>query len=384
MLKATRDLVLPTTITGSLPRPHWYTASLEGRSFGEKRMQVEFQEQYMDALAAYFSDQRRAGLDIFVDGDCRFDRDIGGRSWIAYPLERMQGLGGHSNESKFESLSGAPVGHIMRELLGGQQWPEVTGPLAPGEMQYAMLWKLAQQLSSRPVKFGTISAQCLERFVGNRHYSDDDELLAALCDAMNAELREVAAAGCSIIQIEDPAIHFAAVDPEATTGEIEKLIDAFNREVRGVDAEIWYHACWGNPSQQRITPEPQSYERALEWMVQCDCDVITLETASSQGTDLPLLKTIDTTKKFAIGVIDHRNMQVETPEQVAGLIRQALEYVPQERLIVTTDCGFGREGVPRRNALYKMISLVQGTNLVRRDLGLQEAEVPAANPQLAL
>ena len=68
---------------------------------------------------------------------------------------------------------------------------------------------------------------------------------------------------------------------------------------------------------------------------------------------------------------------------MAGLIRKALEHIPVERLIITTDCGFGREGLSRRIAYYKMVALVQGTNIVRRELGLPTAEVRAADPRLA-
>ena len=85
----------------------------------------------------------------------------------------------------------------------------------------------------------------------------------------------------------------------------------------------------------------------------------------------------------AIGVVDHTNTVVESPEQVADLIRRALEYVPAERLIISTNCGFGREGISRRIAFHKCVSLVQGTNIVRKELGLPEASVRAADPQFA-
>jgi len=83
-------------------------------------------------------------------------------------------------------------------------------------------------------------------------------------------------------------------------------------------------------------------------------------------------------------VISHTQTTVEPPEVVASLIRRALEYVPPERLIITTDCGFGREGLSRRIAYYKCVSLVEGTNLVRRELGLPEVRVRASDPRFAL
>ncbi|MBI5397771.1 MAG: cobalamin-independent methionine synthase II family protein [Verrucomicrobia bacterium] len=384
MLTVTKHLVLPTTLTGSLPRPQWYSENLEGRPFSVMLNQVRFREQYFDALACFISDQNRAGLDILVDGDCRFDTDIGGRAWLAYPMERMGGLTGHSGLTKFKMLDDEPPGTILRELQGGHQWPEVTGKLTRGEMEYAKLWKASQILSKRPVKFGTVSAQCIEGFYRNHYYKNDEEMLGALCDVMNEELRDLANAGCGIIQVEEPIIHFAALNPAVKDKEMQKLVNAFNREVRGVKAEVWYHSCWGNPSQQRVFREVQSYERGLDWMLQCDCDVITLETASTNGMDLPLLKHLKTKKKFAIGVIDHRNLQIETPQQVAALIRKALKYVEPRQLIISTDCGFGREGIPRRNAFYKMVALVQGTNLVRKELSLPQAEVMAADPKMQL
>jgi len=100
--------------------------------------------------------------------------------------------------------------------------------------------------------------------------------------------------------------------------------------------------------------------------------------------DLEEIGKVITDKKIAIGVSDHRNLQVERPEQVAALIRKALKHIPVERLILSTDCGFGREGMSRRIAFYKMVAIVRGANIVRRELGLPEAECRAADPRFAL
>jgi len=89
-------------------------------------------------------------------------------------------------------------------------------------------------------------------------------------------------------------------------------------------------------------------------------------------------------KKVAVGVVDHRNLQVERPEQVAALIRKALKHISLERLILSTDCGFGRERMSRRIAFYKMVSIVRGADIVRRELGLPEAECRAADSRFAL
>jgi 5-methyltetrahydropteroyltriglutamate--homocysteine methyltransferase len=89
-------------------------------------------------------------------------------------------------------------------------------------------------------------------------------------------------------------------------------------------------------------------------------------------------------KKVAIGVVGHHTLQVETPDQVADMVRRASKHIPKEQLVLATDCGMGREGMSRRHAFHKMVSIVQGTILVRRELGLPESVCPAADKRLSL
>lgn len=114
-----------------------------------------------------------------------------------------------------------------------------------------------------------------------------------------------------------------------------------------------------------------------------NADVVTLECASSGGKDLSLLSQCPKTKKIAIGVVNHTNTMVEPPEVIADLIRKALTYISPEQLILSTDCGFGREGLPRRIAFYKCVAITQGANIVRRELGLEEVPIRAADPQFS-
>jgi 5-methyltetrahydropteroyltriglutamate--homocysteine methyltransferase len=89
-------------------------------------------------------------------------------------------------------------------------------------------------------------------------------------------------------------------------------------------------------------------------------------------------------KKVVIGVIDHHTLQVERPDEIAALIREALKHIPPERLIISSDCGMGREGMGRRHATYKMAAMVLGTNIVRKELGLPQAECLAADQRYSL
>ena len=100
MLRVTQDLVLPTAITGSYPRPLWFDESLRGRSFKSALGDSIFREQYLDAVAAVINAQEAAGLDIVTDGDTRFDLAVGGKSWFFYPIERLGGIEGHRDTSR--------------------------------------------------------------------------------------------------------------------------------------------------------------------------------------------------------------------------------------------------------------------------------------------
>jgi len=274
----------------------------------------------------------------------------------------------------------------MFEVLETRVLPNVVGEIARGPLEYARLWKVAQRQTRKPVKFGAISAQMLATGLNNVHYRGRRELIMALAEVMNAEFDELANAGCPVIQVEEPAIHsMVGVDDKEVTGDF--LVDAFNREVRGLrqKSEVWCHTCWGNPAAQRTETRRRFYTDALPYFDRLDVDVITFEAADNGGDELEsFAKGIGPGKKIAIGVISHRTLQVERPEEVANLIRRALKLIPPERLIVSTDCGFGRQGMSRLHAFYKMVALTRGTNIVRRELGLGEAEILAADPKGSL
>jgi 5-methyltetrahydropteroyltriglutamate--homocysteine methyltransferase len=386
MLTATKDIRLPTALIGSLPRPSWFRKSLQGRPFKVAMSDALYREQYLDAVACHIKDQEQAGLDIVTDGDSRFDLDVGGRSWFFYPIERLGGVEGFRDSSHWMDYADLRPGHILHELQEAYHAPAAVDRLTRGPLHFAPIWQVAQRMTTKPVKFGTISAACLPMMLWDEHYHSDRELTMDVAAIMNQELKEVAAAGCQVIQIEEPPQHFASCkSPPATGEELEFLTEAVNRELQGLRAqtEVWAHTCWGNPNQQSFFWDKPSYEPALPYLLQLDADVITFECASSDGRDLRLFAKYETDKKIAIGVVTHTVTTVESPERVAGLIRKALEYIPAERLIITSDCGFGREGMSRRIARYKAVAMVQGTNIVRRELGLPEAYVATADARYA-
>ena len=388
MIKASANVLLPTSIIGSLPRPAWYDAVLGAQSFLEALMNARYREQYEDAVSVHLRAQETAGLDICTDGDAHFDDQVGGMSWQSYPLTHMSGLSAQGQPSVYNVAAAAhPRGHILHDFLEARVLPKVVGPIGPGKLEYAAMWKVAQRLTRKPVKFGTILPELLAASVSDDHYKDPVERAWAFSDALNRELADLAAAGCPVIQMEEPQIHMVPARGK-TFGKLgtSELVEVFNNTVKGLrgKTEVWCHTCWGNPSQQRIFKEIQSYQPTLEALNRVDADALTFETCSSGPGDLKAIGEVIRDKKIVIGVIDHHTLQVERPDQVAALIREALKHIPAERLIISSDCGMGREGMSRRHATYKMVAMVLGTNIVRKELGLPEAECLAADPRYSL
>jgi 5-methyltetrahydropteroyltriglutamate--homocysteine methyltransferase len=256
------------------------------------------------------------------------------------------------------------------------------------------MWKTAQRMTRKPVKFGTIVPEILATAVEDTFYTDPVERVMAFSEALNTELNELADAGCPVVQLEEPQIHMIpARGPTFGKLDMPELVKVFDNTVKGLrdKTEVWCHTCWGNPSQQRMFLEVQSYAPSLEYLNQVDADVITFESCSSGHIDLQAIGEHITEKKVAIGMIDHHSLQVERPEEIAENIREALKYIPAERLILCSDCGMGREGMSRRHARYKMVAarykmvaLVLGTNIVRKELGLPEADCLAADERYSL
>jgi 5-methyltetrahydropteroyltriglutamate--homocysteine methyltransferase len=113
-------------------------------------------------------------------------------------------------------------------------------------------------------------------------------------------------------------------------------------------------------------------------------DVWTIETKDRGMREIELLGPLmkDSKKKICIGAVSHRTLQVERPEDVASTVRHALRYIPTEKLIVSTDCGFGRQGCNREIAFFKTTAIAQGCNIVRKEQGLPTTYIPAADQRL--
>jgi 5-methyltetrahydropteroyltriglutamate--homocysteine methyltransferase len=385
----TKGVVLPCTVTGSWPRPRWFDASMWGKSLDTCMLDGHYREKYQDALTVVVGDEERAGLDILTHGDLHCDDDMAGRSWHHYPLQRWGGFEGdylQSEETRSPWLR-YPPGTLLNEIYTGWRWPHVVDKIVHRPLDYAKIWRLAQARTQKPVKFGTCCSQVMGLFldIHTDAYTDNRQVIWDMAVAMNTELRALRDAGCKCIQIEEPTLHFWANTYGADSDEVKFMVEAYNREVEGLeDIELWIHTCWGNPNMQRVI-DNDSYAASFDlYMNACKGDVWTVEMTDRDFRDIELFGPMKgrLPKKVCVGVVSHRSLQVDRPEDIAARIRRALEYIAPEQLIVSSDCGFGRQGCNRDIAFYKATAIAQGTNIVRAELGLEPTPVPAANPAL--
>src|SRR2546422_9264224 len=183
MFTATRDLMLPASVTGSWPRPRWYDGGLWGRPLDTALLDVRFREQFLDAHATVIADQERAGLDILTNGDYFLDEDFAGRSWHHYPLQRWTGLEHEylQTEKSRNPHNVYPPGTLLNDIYRSWRWPRVVGKVQhnpANPLEYAKIHRTAQaRAGSTPVKFGTCSAQVLAGFldVHTDQYRQDDK-----------------------------------------------------------------------------------------------------------------------------------------------------------------------------------------------------------------
>ena len=391
MYTATADLMLPSTVTGSWPRPRWFDVSMWGKPLDTCMLDVRFREKFQDAMAVVISEEERAGLDILTHGDYHCDEDMAGRAWHHYPLQRWAGLEGdhlQAEETRSEWLI-YPPGTLLHEIYTGWRWPRVTDKIEHRSLDYAKIWRIAQQKTrpAGPLRHLLLAGdEPVPRYL---HAQVQGQAGSHLGPRGGHEQGVVGPArrGLQVHPGRGALLHFMANTFGKDHEQTNFMIEAYNREVQGLDdVEIWIHTCWGNPNMQRVR-EDTSYAASIElYLEQCRGDVWTVEMKDRGFKDIEFFEPFkhDLKKKVAIGAVSHRTLQADRPQDVAGEIRRALKYIPPERLIVSSDCGFGRQGCTREIAFYKASAIAQGCNLVRCELGLPTTYVPAADPSLQI
>jgi 5-methyltetrahydropteroyltriglutamate--homocysteine methyltransferase len=177
----------------------------------------------------------------------------------------------------------------------------------------------------------------------------------AYAEAVNAEIRDLLAAGADLVQIDEP---YMQARPEAAR---DYGLTALNAALDGVTGATAVHICFGYAAIIHERPEGYSF---LPELAGCAADQISIETAQS-GLDLGVLKDLSE-KTIILGVIDLSDHEVETAELVADRVRRAFEFTSPDRITIATDCGM--KYLPRASAEGKMRSMARAAAILRSEL----------------
>src|SRR5687768_14269834 len=349
------EILLPTMMVGNYPKPRWFTGQAwseipAGRYAADS---ISF-EAFSDAILAIVHDQESAGLDVISDG-LMVSGDSPYAAKLYYLTERIAGF--------------TPYGpSMMLPTYSTDHSPVVDGKLTRKCPLYSEQVRVLRKTTSKPIKVNFPGVQVLPMTSINHYYSDVKDLAFDLAKVYNEEFKELAAAGCDIIQLDELTWHFGL-----SLGGWE--VDAFNAAVDGVDADIHVHVCWGNylgtGTEYIMSLRERDGGTARTNAIfprahRCNMTALNYEIAHRGAGDLKTLAENAWEKDFIAGVIDVKSVEIEQADLVAGRIRNCLAVVPPERLGLSTDCGL--INLPRRVAQAKLRSLVEGANIVRAEL----------------
>jgi 5-methyltetrahydropteroyltriglutamate--homocysteine methyltransferase len=343
-------VLLPTTVVGSYSVPEWLERLKT--EYYQRRISARHLAEIHDvAIKAAVKDQELAGIDIVSDGELRRDNDVD------YFLARIPGV--HIPQRAKTDYFDYYDAEVVRPLPEGPLTGAGAGTGASAGLGLGLAddFRFTRQLTQRPVKFSFTGPFSLSRRIRDGAYSQPGDLVRALARRLNAEARELAAAGADFLQIDEP---FLAGYPE----HVELAVEAVNLVVEGVPATWALHVCYGN---RYARPSWEGhYDFLFPAVKTARVDQIVLEFARKGLDDLRLIRQHDWDRWLGFGVIDVKSPQIETAELVASRIRRALEYVPADHLMVNPDCGL-RHLAPEV-AIAKLHAMVAGVATVRAEL----------------
>ena len=341
-------MLLPTTLVGSYPQPDWLidrqrlntvvVPRVRFRDFW--RIPPEFLEQAQDdATLLAIRDQERAGIDIVTDGEMRRE------SYSNRFATALEGV-------DIDNPGQAPTRTPGRT----QPVPRIVGPVRRRQAIEARDARFLRANTSQAIKITLPGPFTMSMQTQDDYYKDEVALAMDYAAAVNDEIKDLLAAGADVVQIDEPYMQ-ARPDKAAAFG-----ITALNRALEGVKGTTAVHLCFGYAAFVKSRPEGYSFLPELENSTAAQ---ISIETAQSE-LDCAVLTKLPS-KQIVLGVIDLANMEVETPATVAARICRALPHVPAEKLIIAPDCGM--KYLARDVAFAKLQAMVEGTRIVRRELG---------------
>ena len=339
-------VLLPTSLVGSYAQPDWLIdrQKLAGR-FPPRvrarelwRVTPEFLDEAQDdATLLAIRDQERAGLDIITDGEQRRE---------SYSNRFATALEGVDTDNPGTALdrSGHP-----------NPVPRVTGKVRRKHPVEVRDVEFLRANTDGMIKITVPGPFTMSQQAQNDFYKDEQELVLDYAAAVNAEIKELFAAGADIVQIDEPYM-------QARPEKAQKFgLAGLNAALDGVRGTTAVHICFGYAAIIHQRPDGYSF---LSELAELPVQQVSIETAQSK-LDCSVLEKLPG-KTIILGTLDLSDMTVEKPETVAARIRRALPYVPAPQIVVAPDCGL--KYLPREVAYGKMCAMVEGAGIVRREL----------------
>jgi 5-methyltetrahydropteroyltriglutamate--homocysteine methyltransferase len=338
--------LLPTSLVGSYPQPEWL---IDREKLGHRmpprvraaelwRVAPEFLEQAQDdATILAIRQQELAGLDIITDGELRRE---------SYSNRFATALTGVDldNPGKVISRTGnaIPVPRVIGKIQRKQ-------PVEVRDLQFL------RANTDRKIKITVPGPFTMSQQAQNDHYATEEEMALDYAAAVNAEIKDLFAAGADVVQIDEPWM-------EAQSEKARRFgLAAVKRALEGVNGTTALHICFGYAALVPGRPAAYSF---LEELADSPVKQISIETAQS-SLDCAVLAKLPG-KTIILGVLDLSTHDVETAETVAARIRKALPFVSPERLIAAPDCGM--KYLPAESAFGKLKAMTGGAAIVRKEL----------------
>lgn len=341
-----KTTTLRTSVIGSYPFPSWlHFAGDNLNEFGSD----DIEELKDDATICAIHDQIKAGLDVITDGEqTRFD----------FNLSFYGHLSGISLEPESPRKFGPPA-HDQRgkhEIIG-----ELTAPNGLGAVEeFRRLKRLAplgQSLKmSVPGPF-TMSG----RLIPNERYPDRFAITEALLPIISKELEALVAEGCEEICIDEPSMSCYGYKEET-----DRFVEIFNRTVDAVQGKtrLCTHLCFGNFKGHAVGY--RSYKPLFPSFLNLNVNEMHLEMANREYAELEIISEIPEKIDVAVGIVDVKSYFIEPVDLLESKIKECLNYVNAERLVLTPDCGLSQTA--RWAAKKKLINMCEAARNIRDSL----------------